>query len=306
MWQSLSPISIVGFNVLRNRFNAVTTITYFRIHTCLNCRHREPRSSTSCHISNREDDSQIKAARVESWLKSSQTSQELEARDSSSNEIDSAHVRFAEGTDTEYAHSNAAVVSTPKQFLLHTGSERGSPVAEDTKSITSSHTSGIVTDFPNSPKLSPACACARCANSEVGREVMGGCGHRHSQHLSRHHHGDHSNTLLLESPVRGEGEQCKQKGSTSMTSSTLCPSPIPSTTSYIADTVIDEPLDMKASNSELQLEPAVGKSLGVPPIKGPFARYGLSSPHKGPSQPQDVRVVKGRRGRIIISWTPVR
>ena len=34
---------------------------------------------------------------------------------------------------------------------------------DDTKSISSSHTSGIVTDFPMSPKLIPHCSCQQCS-----------------------------------------------------------------------------------------------------------------------------------------------
>ena len=90
-------------------------------------------------------------------------------------------------------------------------------------------------------------------------------------------------------------------------SATSCPIPIPSTTSYIADTVIDEPLELEAFKPELRSERGFGASVELPPpIKGPFASYGLVSPHKGPASPQGIRVVNGRNGNITISWTPVR
>ena len=190
-----------------------------------------------------------------------------------------------------------------KQYLLHTGSERDSPGAEDTKSITSSHTSGIVTDLPNSPKLSPACVCAACTNSESldgGHMIIRRCSRRRS----------HYHPSLLDSPAR-EGQSRKKKtscSSTSVTSSTICPSPIPSTNSYIPDTVIDEALDLATSKADLTVEPSFDvSSVRVPtPLKGPFAYYGLTTPHKGPSSPENVRVVKGRNGNISVSWTPVR
>ena len=188
--------------------------------------------------------------------------------------------------------------------MLHTSSEHDSPGAEDTKSITSSHTSGIVTDIPNSPKLTPVCVCALCTNSEsvdAGHVTTNTSGHYYHHHLS--HLG------LLGSLTRGR-QSCNKKknlSSTSATSSTLCPSPIPSTTSYIPDTVIDEPLELKASKPELRSERGFEAAVQLPPpIKGPFARYGLVSPHKGPASPQGVRVVKGWNGNITISWIPVR
>ena len=74
--------------------------------------------------------------------------------------------------------------------------------------------------------------------------------------------------------------------------------------------MIDEPLDLKHSNPDLKSNTSLATSVALPssmkPISGPFARYGLASLHKGPLSPQDVRVGKGQRGNIVITWTPVR
>ena len=138
---------------------------------------------------------------------------------------------------------------------------------------------------------------------DAGHGTLNSCSHRH--HRDFYHGGSPS---LLGSPARSQ--PCKktaQSSTTSVTSSTLCPSPIPSTTSYIPDTIIDEPLDFKESNPELNTDPSHSTLVELmKPISGPFARYGLASPHKGPLSPQDVRVVKGQRGNITVSWTPVR
>ncbi len=45
---------------------------------------------------------------------------------------------------------------------------------EDTKSISSSHTSGIVTDFLASPKLSPSCTCRHCYPEKPSTKVKSG------------------------------------------------------------------------------------------------------------------------------------
>ena len=300
----------------------------YELHCATFCSHTEYRksnSSTPCHLSVRHADSRVKAARVESWLKNSQTpllsqeTHEHSSNDSTDSNL-SPHVHFAKETCTQDLHSHTADSSSlngHKQYLLHTGGagEHESPGTEDTKSITSSHTSGIVTDLPNSPKLSPACGCARCSNTEsvdAGHGTLNSCSHRHHHHQREFYHSGHCGSpSLLGSPARTQ--PCKkttQSSTTSVTSSTLCPSPIPSTTSYIPDTVIDEPLDLKESNPDLNADPSFTTTVGLPPsmkpISGPFARYGLASPHKGPLSPQDVRVVKGRRGNIVISWTPVR
>ena len=295
----------------------------YRATLCSHTESRKSNSSTPCHLSVRQADSQVKAARVESWLKSSQTpllSREIHEH-SSGNETDSnisAHVHFAkEETCTQDLHLHGHTDSSlngHKQYLLHTGGggEHESPGTEDTKSITSSHTSGIVTDLPNSPKLSPACVCARCSNTESVNAGHSSCSHHRHHHHGHYHGGYCGSPTLLVSPARSQ--PCKRKtalsSTTSVTSSTLCPSPIPSTTSYTLDTVIDEPLDLKSSNPKLNTKSSLTTSAGLPPsmkpIPGLFARYGLASPHKGPSSPQDVRVAKGRSGSILISWTPVR
>lgn len=288
--------------------------------------YRKSNSSTPCHLSVRQTDSRVKAARVESWLKSSQTpllSLDTHGHSPTDSNLLSPHVHFAKETCTQDLHSHTTDSSTlngHKQYLLHTGSagEQESPGTEDTKSITSSHTSGIVTDLPNSPKLSPACGCARCSNTEsvdAGIGTLNSYSHRHHHHQREFCHGGHcgSPSLLGSTSTAARSQPCKkttQSSATSVTSSTLCPSPIPSTASYIPDTVIDEPLDLKDSNPDLKSDTSLATSVRLPssmkPISGPFARYGLASPHKGPLSPQDVRVVKGRRGSIVISWTPVR
>lgn len=46
--------------------------------------------------------------------------------------------------------------------------EEACTCADDTKSIGSSHTSGIVTDYPISPKLLTNCSCQQCSSHELG------------------------------------------------------------------------------------------------------------------------------------------
>ena len=310
---------------------SVTTLyqefLYTSSHSHSHVESKKPSSSKPHRLSARQiqDDSQVKAARVESWLKSSHQSQEIHnlshCNETDSNSSLTPHVRFANSKETctqltQDLHSSRTASSSPtmshKQYRLHTGSERDSPGAEDTKSITSSHTSGIVTDLPHSPKLSPACICAACTTSEsfeVGHMIMSRCGHHHS--CTSHHRHCGSQSSLMGTPSR-EGVACKRKSphsSTSVTSSTVCPSPMHSAaSSYMPDTVIDEPLESSTSKLELSERPSTTSRLPVPtaPVKGPFAYYGLTTPHKGPASPEDVRVVKKQNGYISVSWTPVR
>ena len=221
-------------------------------------------------------------------------------RDIPNSNVDSSvaqHVRFADENYTQGFPSNSTPRTSHKQYLLRTDSGKASSaLSDDRSSINSSHTSsGIVTDVQNSPKLSPACVCSLCANAaESAGMTRSCCSHTHN---NSHHVAHPSNSAQ-------SGRMKDTQDSTSVTSSTVCPSPIPGSMSYIPDTIIDEPLDFEP---KLSTEPSFGAPVKLPPpIKGPFARYGLSSPHRGPAPPQDVRVVKGRNGNITVSWTPVR
>ena len=169
-----------------------------------------------------------------------------------------AHVHFAETTVQITTHRDIAT-------------ELDGSSEEDTQSTTSSHTSGIVTDLPISPKLSPAYPCSDCIPNTTS-SLMNSQSHSHSQH---------------DTPTNA-----------------ICYSPILSTFSAdntTIDTVIDEPLDMNSvSSSSLDLSGDCGETYTL----ATEARAGVR--HKRPAAPQNIRVEPRHAGCLCISWTPVR
>lgn len=67
----------------------------------------------------------------------------------------------------DHAHSQGHT-SLNDHAPLHVHFADDCACADDTKSIGSSHTSGIVTDYPMSPKLLPSCCCQQCTSHELG------------------------------------------------------------------------------------------------------------------------------------------
>ena len=103
-----------------------------------------PPSNTSQLPKNR------KLAKVESWLKTSRLDSGIDSTGSNDEDLRDYHV----------SHVHFAEDATHQQE----GTE-----LDDSKSTTSSHTSGIVTDMPPvSPKLRPACSCNNCTTPLCG------------------------------------------------------------------------------------------------------------------------------------------
>lgn len=82
--------------------------------------------------------------------------------------------------------------------------------ADDTKSIGSSHTSGIVTDYPISPKLLPNCCCQKCSPHEKGKSPAPG----------RHCHMGHDGLSMPSGP--SEDSTATNTIELSSSESTLC------------------------------------------------------------------------------------
>lgn len=69
----------------------------------------------------------------------------------------------------DHAHSQGHTsLNDHAPLRVHFADEEACTCADDTKSIGSSHTSGIVTDCPISPKLLPNCSCQKCSSQELG------------------------------------------------------------------------------------------------------------------------------------------
>lgn len=144
--------------------------------------------------------------------------------------------------------------------------------AEDTKSISSSHTSGIVMDCPVSPKLIPACCCALCSGSDFSYGSTSTHDHMEGTELSM----PSANKAF--SGNKQSLPESTATGASSCLSSSAPPCPPPSTTTSqtnsttdhiklkqpanadTADTTIDEPLildfDLDLCRSSTPVHPA--------------------------------------------------
>ena len=175
----------------------------------------------------------------------------------------------------------------------------------DAKSVaSSSHTSGIVTDFPVSPKLSPALPCRSCDTSgfvssppptveEVG--VVKGPDVTTTTAVAAKCSNDHASS----------GPALCQRGRHSPAISLLS----------VADTVIDEPVVFtpmasprlerwspvrarRVKEEEEEEEEKDGK-------RGAAVKQGVGS-RKGPAAPENVGVVAKCPGFLRVTWTPVK
>ena len=157
---------------------------------------------------------------------------------------------------------------------------------DDAKSTSSSHTSGIVTDYLSTPKLSPAFEFNQSSCSSPSHHSTSVFSAAHSQpdsHLQQPPHRRHHHT------------GCMFKDG-AVTPSTLCPSPHLSTLTLddddTLDTIIDEPLAFRPA--------ATSTSRSVVVKRSPCNV-------KGPASPQNFRVSNlPRAGSLTVSWTPVR
>lgn len=135
--------------------------------------------------------------------------------------------------------------------------------SEDTKSTSSSHTSGIVTDFPASPKLFLSCCCPQCSDFEGS---------------FTHPHLDVNSKLSMPSALsRGSGgESCMSMSS----SSTQCHSAAsigtkaaPTEHFHTTDTVIDEPLLLTPVTLVHESRAVSSRTTKVPISRAPLATY---------------------------------
>ena len=274
---------------------ALRLITNYKLCSLL-FRHIEPQQlssdkSQSAPSSTRtEQDS--KTARVESWLKNGQLSVSATSHDSTDLPVHLIKEMCPTGCPT---HSDPNTTTTlnncPTRLYSHDMTQLGD-TCDDTKSIGSSHTSGIVTDYPVSPKLHPACDCHNCSS----KLDTFSCSQQHSDVMMTYHHGN--DTLSMPSSHLRHLYQEEHALNSKSTSSTLCPSPLPST----LDTVIDEPVNLGESVETDQL------SAGH---RGPRTAYNhvnaisAKSHRKGPTSPQQVRVVGNTHTSVTVTWSPI-
>ena len=237
------------------------------LYPLLLCRHtnakRDPQQPTASKTSS-QSSRHRKTAKVESWLKNGHMDSRLDATFSGDSSCTNS------GLLGSPAHVHSAKM--PVQMTTHTELDGiSSNSEEDVQSTTSSHTSGIVTDLPISPKLSPACSGSDGIPHSTS-SLVNSRSHQHSQQDTPTH--------------------------------TLCYSPILSTFSAdntTIDTVIDEPIDMDSVSSFLNLSRGSGETYTLAAEAG--ARGGR---HKAPAAPQNVRVKSRHAGCLCASWTPVR
>ena len=226
-----------------------------------------------------------KAAKVESWLKMNSSSTggmhaaSMSALGDSRFRSNNNMMAADNGTHLPFVEGSIHVLTQPVSATPPTTTLLGDN--EDTRSTSSSHTSGIVTDMPTSPKLSPACSCKQCmpyASSTPSPQ------HSPSTHHHQHHPPPKNHTTI---------------GSTS----TLSVNNI--------DNVIDEPLVLpdhhRPSRSSHHLPTAVldhHPPSFTPHLLHPALR--VPAIHKGPLPPQNVRVKTQLTGYFTVCWTPVR
>lgn len=220
-----------------------------------------------------------KATKVESWLKmnsrarggdaaSMSTPGDIHLRSSSTTGTLNTHDRVQLAEGAIHVLSQPAVTTTATMTAV-TGD------GEDARSISSSHTSGIVTDLPASPKLSPACSCKQCTSYTTDSSTLSPSHHSPSHHSPSHHSPSHHH---------------QHPPSEDQTSTQVCSSSTLSVNNTI-DTVIDEPLVFHSPR---------------PSPLSPSTTLMAAANHKGPLPPQNVRVKAHYTGYITVLWTPVR
>lgn len=266
---------------------------------CFLCHHRHcRRPSKQAHLNKtrveQEKESKSKAARVESWLLNGHISQTdahtlangiqgLSERSSSS---PSHHVHFARVGYNKWAESDVDIPA----HLMDSG-------CEDTRSNASSHTSGIVTDFPASPYVKQQTP----SFSYYSQHTDAHSTHSISTHLSNVHSASDDGFHTLTRSSLSE-----QHAKLSL-SSTLCPSNRTSRAGstelsclVASDTIIDEPME---------LSPARRLMSSTNEIDGRTSRGRLlRMKQKKPEAPEQLSVKQDPEERrwLILEWTPAR
>ena len=172
-------------------------------------------------------------------------------------------------------------------------------ICDDAKSISSSHTSGIVTDYPISPKLIPSCCGSNCAQGNSTDPV------------------DTDNTHMLKvssSPHILQENVCDDSLSSEPT---LCPS---TQHNNFASMYINEPIFTNLLYREsIPHAYREEKRSDMNSLHGFSSRHGEVSRkkmlstnltdfkiHEGPEPPTEVTVLSCTEGDVSISWNPVR
>ena len=241
-----------------------------------------------------EKESKSKAARVESWLLNGHISQtdahmlangihgNLSERNYSS---PSHHVHFARVGYNKWAGSDIDIPA----HLVDSG-------CEDTRSNASSHTSGIVTDFPASPYIKQQTPSFSYYNSSQHTDT-----HSVSTHLSNVHSASDDGFHTLTRCA------CLSEQHTKLShSSTLCPSSRTSRAGstelscLASDTIINEPMEMS---------PAVRLMGSTNEVDGRTSRGRLlRMKQKKPESPEQLSVKQDPEEMkwLVLEWRPVR
>lgn len=185
---------------------------------------------------------------------------------------------------------------------------------DDTRSTgtCSSHTSGIVTDFPMSPnrKQPSSFDCPNCSNVSSATYSLA----RDSDVLlsNLHLYSDDGFHTLPHCTCHAEANSLL--GTKSTVSSTLCPSirlsraSSTDNTCSAGDTVIDEPIDVYHSKPQLS-QTSMSKHLDDSKRNsGAHTLFNLKK-QRGPDPPTNLFVyldTTGEHNMLVLEWTPVR
>lgn len=194
------------------------------------------------------------------------------------------------------------------------GTQRTDSGCDDTRSSDSSHTSGIVTDFPMSPNLrqSSACECHHCglANSITHSLTQDSDVLLSNLHL----YSDDGFHAMSHCTCHEESSSMLSPTSQSNISSTLCHSIHLNRTCStdkacsVSDTIMDNAVGIHPSmslGSQTSLSTCSPKAKGHSNIRSFYRIRG----NKGPEPPTNVSVhfeKMGENNMLLLEWKPVR
>lgn len=214
------------------------------------------------------------SAKVKHWLLgSSQTIGTTSPPGINTVREDEGHARFIECHDGEISRSKSDKLQTMTPDSTH--------LTDDTRSMGSSHTSGIVMDHPpSSPKLTsfPSYHCdAYSLHSETTTLLV------------------HSNRESFVSPCHHHLRLSPSPTSSPWITPSQARSPTPQ--DHTVDTVIDEPLEFTFSPHKR----GENKTTAVSTV-----HLVARSHQQGPAPPTNIRVRSKQPGYITVSWSPSR
>lgn len=297
---------------------------------CTHCRHsltKMKAKSNKKSASDKQQKQKTKIARVESWLLNGHICQSklpshslAEGLDvnvsknltSSNSDIFSSaehHVHFAPNVAPTYEDDSSQWTSP---HPLHSGAHMTDSGCDDTRSTGSSHTSGIVTDFPMSPnrKQLPSFDCPHCSRASSVTHSLP----RESDVLlsNLHLYSDDGFHTLPHCTCHEEANSLL--GTKSTVSSTLCPSMGLSRASSIentysaGDTVINEPIDFYQSKSQLS-QTSISRQPEDSKGSSKVRTFYRIKEQAGPEPPTNVFAyldTTGDNNLLVLKWTPVR